>query len=120
MYELTISSEFASAHYLRGYNGPCQELHGHTWRLEVTVCSKDLNELGLVVDFKDLKSRLQDIVKTLDHGCLNNLPAFQQTNPTTENLAKHIYQEFSAQAQAYQVKQVRVWESASSSVTYYE
>ena len=120
MYELTISGEFAAAHYLKGYQGPCQVLHGHTWKLEVTIHSAVLNELGLVVDFKELKSRLQEILKPLDHGCLNDLPAFQNTNPTTENLAKYIYQEFRRQSLPVQVKQVRVWESDSSSVIYYE
>lgn len=120
MYELTIRGEFASAHYLRGYQGPCQQLHGHTWKLEVTVCSNVLNELGLVVDFKELKSLLQEILKPLDHGCLNELPVFQNANPTTEKLAQYIFQEFSRQASGVTVKQVRLWESDSSSVIYYE
>jgi 6-pyruvoyltetrahydropterin/6-carboxytetrahydropterin synthase len=118
MYELTISGELAAAHFLRGYQGPCQELHGHTWKLEVTVQSGELNALGLVVDFKELKSRLQEILKPLDHGCLNDRPAFQTNNPTTENLAKYVYEEFSRQVEGVRVKNVRVWESDSSSVSY--
>lgn len=120
MYELTIKGEFASAHYLRGYQGPCQRMHGHTWRLEVTVSSQSVNELGMVVDFKELKSRLATIVATLDHGCLNDLPNFQNINPTSENLARYVYQEFSRQLTGVRVKQVRLWESDTSSVTYYE
>jgi len=118
MYELTIRGDFAAAHFLRGYQGPCQKLHGHTWKLDVTVQAEELNALGLVVDFKELKSRLQNILKPLDHVCLNDLPAFQSNNPSSENLAKYVYEEFSRQVTGIRVKSVRVWESDSASVSY--
>ena len=120
MYELTIGGDFAAAHFLRGYDGSCKELHGHTWKLEVTIESGTLNDVGLVMDFKDLRQKLNTFLKQLDHGCLNDLPVFQQQNPTTENLARLIYQEFSRDCFPFKIKNVRVWESEKASVTYYE
>ena len=120
MYELTIAGHFAAAHYLQGYDGPCKELHGHTWRLQITVQSAELNALGMVVDFKDLKARLEVLLQELDHGLLNDRPAFQEQNPTTENLARYVYQRFAELCAPMRVKEVRVWESDSSSVRYYE
>ena len=120
MYELTITDSFSSAHFLRNYQGPCEKLHGHTWKLEITVRSTELNDLGLVIDFQDLKAKLKEFLQHLDHVCLNDLSAFGTNNPSTENLAKYIYQEFSKQCHPLELKSVRVWESENASVTYYE
>lgn len=120
MYELTIGGDFAAAHFLTGYDGSCKELHGHTWKLEVTIQAETLNDIGLVIDFQDLKKRLNAFLKQLDHGCLNHLPAFQKENPTTENLARFIYQGFACDCAPFRIKHVRIWESEKASVTYYE
>ena len=120
MYELTIAGHFAAAHYLKGYDGSCSRMHGHTWKLEATVRSDQLNNIGLVLDFKDLKKKLNGLLKHLDHVCLNENSAFKEQNPTTENLAKHIYDEFAKSCDPVKVKQVRVWESDNASVIYYE
>ena len=120
MYELTITGDIAAAHFLRGYDGPCKDLHEHTWKMEVTVASEKLNSIGLVVDFRDMKCKLKEFLKHLDHVCLNDLPFFKDNNPSTENLAKYIYREFGKQCGSFQLKRVRVWESDSSSITYYE
>ncbi len=120
MFELTISGHIAAAHYLRGYDGPCKDLHGHTWKMEVTVASDQLNGIGLVVDFQEMKRRLHQFLGRLDHVCLNDLPYFEKVNPSTENLAKYIYREFAGQCRPLRLKQVRVWESDSASITYYE
>ncbi len=120
MYELSIAGHFSSAHFLRAYPGSCKNLHGHTWRVEVTITSAKLNEIGLVFDFREFKMKLQDYLATLDHTCLNDLPAFTKENPTTENLAKHIYREFGKLCQPFLVKKVQVWESDNASITYYE
>ena len=118
MYELTITDHFSSAHYLREYDGPCENLHGHTWKLEISLVSDTLNELGLVIDFRIIKERLKAFLKDLDHVCLNDLEAFKDRNPSTENLAQFIYDEFSKKCEGFRLTKVRVWESETSSVTF--
>lgn len=121
MYELMVTADFASAHFLRGYNGPCEKLHGHTWKIQVTIVSDKVNQLGLVVDFRDIKNKLKEFLSHLDHVCLNeDIPFFREHNPSTENLARYIYKEFSKECQPFAVKRVSVWESENSGVTYYE
>jgi len=120
MFELAIAGDFASAHFLRNYEGPCKNLHGHTWKVEATIQSEDLNEIGLVVDFRDMKQRLKEVLMPIDHVCLNDLPYFKELNPSTENLAQYIYREFAKDCRPFILKHVRVWESETSSVTYSE
>ncbi len=120
MFELAITGDFASAHFLRNYEGPCKNLHGHSWKVEVTIQSDKLNDIGLVVDFRDMKQRLKEVLMPIDHVCLNDLPYFKEVNPSTENLAQYIYREFAKVTHSYILKRVRVWESETSSVTYFE
>ncbi len=120
MFEITVKDHIASAHQLHGYVGPCQHLHGHTWHIEVSLAGNELNAIGLVIDFKDVKKKLKEILMPLDHVCLNDLPAFKGINPSTENLARHIYREFAKVCHPLLLKQVRVWESETASVIYYE
>jgi 6-pyruvoyltetrahydropterin/6-carboxytetrahydropterin synthase len=125
MFELSVTGDIASAHFLPGYEGPCKDLHGHTWKIEVTVRSSSLDKIGMVVDFKEIKKALKDFLEHLDHVCLNDLEHFKRNNPTTENIAKYIYENFGKDVGAIresplQIVKVRVWESDSSSVTYYE
>ena len=119
MFELSVKGDFASSHILNGYDGKCKNLHGHTWKVEVTVAGDKLDPVGLLVDFKLLKKQLKDFLENLDHVHLNDLPAFQHMNPTTENLARHIYEGFSRMCAPVQLKKVVVWESESAWVTYY-
>ena len=120
MFELSVTTDIASAHFLRGYQGPCKNLHGHTWKVEVTVASSKLDTIGFIIDFRDIKKNLKEFLAHLDHVSLNDLPYFKDVNPTTENIAKYIYQEFVKKCRPLKLKQVRVWESESSSVTYFE
>ena len=120
MFELSINGDIASAHFLREYDGPCKNLHGHTWKIEITIHSDKLNSIGLVVDFKDMKQRLKEVLMPIDHVCLNDLTYFQKVNPSTENLAVYIYREFKKVCSPYHLKHVRVWESETSSITYSE
>jgi len=120
MYELSIAGHFSSAHFLKDYPGSCRNLHGHTWKVEVTITSAKLNELGLVFDFREMKKKLQELLETMDHKCLNDLPAFTENNPSTETIARHVYQEFGKLCQPFFVKKVQVWESDNASITYYE
>ena len=120
MFELSIKDHIASAHYLRGYEGKCKNLHGHTWKIEVTIVSDQLDEIGMVADFAILKKQLKEFLMNIDHVCLNDLPYFKEVNPTTENIAKYIYTKFPETIAPLKVKSVQVWESDTASVTYYE
>ena len=120
MFELSVTGDIASAHFLPGYEGPCKNLHGHTWKIEVTAQSKALDKIGMVVDFKEIKMKLKGFLGHLDHVCLNDLTYFKKNNPTTENIAKYIYENFSKEIAPLRIAKVRVWESESSSITYYE
>ncbi len=131
MFELKVKGDIASAHQLRGYEGRCKDLHGHTWKIEVTLLSDKLDAIGMVADFKDMKKMLKEVLDPIDHVFLNDLPYFKAVNPTTENIAKYVYEHFSkaclsASQQASQagapirVKQVEVWESELASSIYYE
>ena len=119
MYELSIRGDFASAHSLRGYEGKCKNLHGHTWRVELTIESDRLDKIGMVADFAVLKKQLKGFLEDLDHVHLNELPYFREANPTTENLAKYIFEEFPKRYPAVKLKKVTVWESDQAGVTYY-
>ena len=120
MFELAIKGDIASAHFLRGYEGKCKNLHGHTWNIEVTIASGQLDAIGMVADFAVLKKQLKEFLTAIDHVCLNDLPYFQEVNPTTENIAKYIYVRFTKVIDPLAIKTVQVWESETSSVMYYE
>jgi 6-pyruvoyltetrahydropterin/6-carboxytetrahydropterin synthase len=118
MYELAITGDFAASHMLAGYEGNCKNLHGHTWKVEAFLESSRLDSIGMVMDFKLAKKKLKDVLTRLDHVHLNDLAVFAHVNPTTENLAKYIFEEFSKECGPFKVKRVRVWESDSASITY--
>jgi len=118
MFELSIKGDIAAAHFLRGYEGKCKNLHGHTWKIEVTIISDQLDDIGMVADFTVLKKQLKEFLETIDHVCLNDLPYFKDVNPTTENITKYIYTHFGKVIDPLKIKTVRVWESDTSSVTY--
>jgi 6-pyruvoyltetrahydropterin/6-carboxytetrahydropterin synthase len=120
MFELSINGHIASAHFIKGYDGPCKDLHGHTWKVEATIASDKLDNIGLVADFKDMKKKLNHVLDKIDHVNLNTLPAFKDINPTTETIAQHIYREFAKECRPFPLKCVRVWESDTASITYYE
>jgi len=117
MFEIKVSGEFSAAHNLRQYLGECEELHGHNWRVEVIASGKNLNRSGMLVDFKQVKSRLNNVLERLDHKHLNRLTYFKKVNPTSENIAKYIYKNL--QKKVSSLKSVTVWESDSSSASYY-
>jgi len=120
VFEVKVRDHIASAHILHGYEGPCSRLHGHTWKVEVTITGEKLDKVGLLADFKVLKNKLKDVLMPLDHVNLNELAAFAGTNPSTENLARHIYAQFGRAIAPLVLKQVEVWESDTASVVYYE
>ena len=120
MFEVSVRDHIASAHQLHGYDGPCKDMHGHTWKVRMVISSPKTDDVGMVTDFKILKAKLKDVLSPLDHVVLNDLPVFKGINPSTENLARHIYRALSANCAPLRLKQVQVWESDTASVIYYE
>lgn len=119
MFELTIKSHFDAAHTLKGYPGECSNLHGHTWDIEVTVSGSELDEIGIVYDFKTLKADLAAVLEPFDHANLNDVPPFDTLNPTAENLAMVIYQSLErCVGIGIAVKEVAVWESPIAKIVY--
>jgi len=121
MFELTVREEFSAAHQLRGYEGACENLHGHNWKVEVAVRGSQLNEIGILIDFKELKKALKEILSELDHQNLNALPAFFQENPSSENIARYIFQRLSEKLtdKSVEVFRVTVCETDRSCATYF-
>ena len=121
MFELTVKAEFEAAHQINGYNGKCQRLHGHNWTVEAIVNGTELDELGMLIDFKVLKAELNAVLDELDHRYLNDLKMFNTKNPTAENLAKYIFDTL-AESKIFntntKLKAIRVYESPKSCVTY--
>ena len=122
MYDLMIETQFSSAHQLRGYKGKCEALHGHNWRVQVTVSSEKLDDLGMVIDFHDLKKMAAEIISSLDHSFLNDVFPFTEINPSSENIAKWIFDSFKKKLDKDQcnISSVTVWENETASATYYE
>ncbi len=120
MFELTVRSDFSSAHFLRDYDGQCKNLHGHTWKVAVTVAGRELDKIGVMADFVEMKKHLKAILGRLDHACLNDLDFFKVNNPTAENLARFIYNEYKPLIAPVRLVKVRVWESEKADVAYFE
>ncbi|NLB87967.1 MAG: 6-carboxytetrahydropterin synthase QueD [Syntrophomonadaceae bacterium] len=119
-FEVTVIKEFAAAHIINNYQGNCSRIHGHTWKIELTVVGDQLDELGMHIDFRYLKSVLEQITNKYDHTLLNDIEPFNEINPTAENLAREIYKQAKGILENYSVKQVKVWESPTAYVTYRE
>ncbi|MDD4909509.1 MAG: 6-carboxytetrahydropterin synthase QueD [Candidatus Omnitrophica bacterium] len=119
-FELRIEDSFSSAHNLKGYRGRCEDLHGHNWKVEIRVAADKLDNVGLAIDFRSLKKILKDTLDGLDHKYLNRIPYFRKHNPSSENIARYIYEELFARLRRKGVllKQARVWESENASAIY--
>jgi len=122
MYEVAVHTHFSSAHSLRGYQGKCEELHGHNWEVAVQVAAEKLDNLGMVMDFKVLKRGLKKIIQKLDHKYLNDLSPFDVLNPSSENIAHFIFQELkkTINDKRLRLTSVSVWESEGSVAIYSE
>lgn len=121
-YTLKIVTDFASAHSLRDYPGECRRLHGHNWKVEVEVTARELDSLGMGVDFKVVKLAARKATDELDHRYLNEIMPFDQINPTAENLAAHLYRRISEELNdaRVQVSAVTLWETERACVRYTE
>ena len=120
MYEITVHSHFSGAHRLRYLHGKCEELHGHNWKVEVSVMSNRLGKEGVVIDFGILKRKVEKVLKPLDHTYLNDLPYFSGIEPSSENIAKYIFDGLKRELKGHLgfLKKVTAWESETSSATY--
>lgn len=119
MYELVVNADFSAAHKLRGYQGECERLHGHNWRVQVALEAERLDELGMVMDFREVKRLLQEVLRKFDHAYLNELPRFKEQNPTTENMARVLCEELAPRLPAHvRVGRVTAWESEGCGATY--
>ena len=120
MYELVVEQHFEAAHFLRGYQGKCENLHGHRYSVVVRLKTAKLNQIGLAYDFTDIKRHLKDIMGRLDHVCLNDIPPFDKINPSAENIATEVYNELKAKLADEDVKiaAVEAWENPQQGAIY--
>ncbi len=121
MYKIKVLSHFSGAHRLRYLHGKCEELHGHNWKVEVSVASNRLNKEGVVIDFNMLKQKVEKVLEPLDHTYLNDLPHFSGREPSSENIAKYVFDRLRGELKGRQVvlKEVTAWESETSCATYF-
>ena len=121
-FEVCVKTHFSAAHFLRGYPGDCARLHGHNWIIEVSIRCETLNEIGVGIDFRDIKQAAGEALKDLDHSNLNDLPVFKDMNPTSENIAGFLYKELSEKLNSghAKVSRVTVCETPTSQASYWE
>jgi 6-pyruvoyltetrahydropterin/6-carboxytetrahydropterin synthase len=120
MYGITVEKYFDAAHYLRGYKGKCEAMHGHRYRVVVKISAEKLDDIGLAYDFSDLKRHLKVIIDRFDHTCLNDVPPFDKINPSSENIAATVYGELKEKLAGDPVKltSVETWETPYQGVVY--
>ncbi len=122
MYEVSVDETFAAAHNLRNYKGKCEDLHGHNYKVRVTLAGPELDATGLLYDFVHLKQVIQGVIRSLDHKYLNELKPFDVLNPSAENIARHIYEQTALQMRATAngaaISSITVWESDVTAATY--
>jgi len=125
MYEVTVERGFSSGHYLRNYKGKCENPHGHNYKVRITLRGQKLDHAGLLLDFKDLKQVMRPVIERIDHQMLNEIEPFTEINPSAENLARFFYDETNKQLDEMtggrvQVKDCTIYETDTTTATYYE
>jgi 6-pyruvoyltetrahydropterin/6-carboxytetrahydropterin synthase len=125
MYEVTVEAGFSSGHYLRNYRGKCENPHGHNYKVRVTLCGKELDAAGLLLDFKLLKQVMRPVIDRIDHQMLNELVPFTELNPSAENIARFFFDQTNEQlaemtSGRVRVKDCTIWETDTTTATYYE
>ena len=122
MYEVSVEHSFAAGHALRNYKGKCENVHGHNFRVQVIVEGERLDSTGLLVDFLDVKQLMLGVIARLDHQFLNEVPPFDELNPSAENIAEHFYTAISQRLGntpvPVRIREVRVWETDIQSASY--
>jgi 6-pyruvoyltetrahydropterin/6-carboxytetrahydropterin synthase len=125
MFEVSVEETFASGHYIRGYRGKCEKPHGHNYKVRITLEGETLDNIGLLLDFRELKAELNEVIDRLDHQMINEIEPFTTVNPSAENMAKYFYEELNASLAKsadgrVRVKLVKLWETDTTTATYYE
>jgi 6-pyruvoyltetrahydropterin/6-carboxytetrahydropterin synthase len=122
MFEVSIRAQFSAAHHLEGYRGACSTLHGHNWEVEVFVRGERLNDMGILVDFRQVKEAVQEVLGSFDHADLNRLEALGGLNPTSEHIARLLFAKLAEalNCPAYRVARVAVKETPGSMASYWE
>ena len=122
VFEICVETQFSAAHSLTGYQGNCAQVHGHNWIVEVFVKCLELNNIGIGIDFRDIRQAVKIIINDLDHSCLNEHPEFKYTNPSSENIARFLYRELGKAINSVNVKvsKVKVSETRSAGAYYWE
>ena len=125
MFEVTVEDTFAAGHYLRNYKGKCENPHGHNYKVRVTLQGRELDQAGLLLDFKDLKTVMKPTIDRLDHQMMNDIEPFKTLNPSAENLAKYFFDETNSRLKSatfgrVSVKVVTIWETDTTTATYFE
>ncbi len=125
MFEVSVEDDFAAGHYLRGYRGKCEKPHGHNYKVRITLEGEKLDNIGLLLDFRELKAAMNDVIDRLDHQMVNEIEPFTTVNPTAENMAKYFYDELNTSLGKttdgrVRVKLVKLWETDTTTATYYE
>ena len=120
MYELKILTQFSAAHQLRESGGKCEQMHGHNWKVEVRVRGEELDKHGLLIDFHDVKAATAEVLEGLDHKYLNEVPPFDHENPSSENIARHIFESLGPRLNNARasVSRVTAWESDTACASY--
>ena len=119
MFEVSVEQTFAAGHALRGYRGKCENVHGHNYRVQLTLLGSELDNIGLLVDFVEVKRLIHSVVDRLDHRFINDLDPFDKINPSAENIAKYFYDEITSQLPSpVRLGQVKIWETDITSATY--
>ncbi len=120
MYQLSVIRRFCAAHHLRNYEGKCANLHGHNYRVEITVAGHQLDEAGMLIDFSVLKAVCDEVLDRFDHAYLNDLPEFADRNVTAEHLAETIHRQVSERltAPGISVCEVKLYETDDSAIIY--
>ena len=124
MFEVSVEQTFAAGHALRGYKGKCENVHGHNYRVRVTIEGERLNSIGLLVDFVEMKRLMKEIIEYLDHRFINDLPPFDEVNPTAENMALWFHERVQEKLDSgaaevpVRVTEVTIWETDTNIATY--
>ncbi|PKM79819.1 MAG: 6-carboxytetrahydropterin synthase QueD [Firmicutes bacterium HGW-Firmicutes-14] len=125
MYEISAYGHFDAAHFLRGYRGKCANIHGHRWKVEIILQGSELNELGIMIDFMDVKRLLKEVTGRFDHKLINEVLPFDRVNPTAENMAKEIFGLMEEALKDFlgtgvTISRVTVWESEAAAAAYFK
>ena len=121
MFEVSVERTFAAGHALRNYHGKCENVHGHNYRVQITVQGEQLDPNGLLVDFLELKRLTDKVIEYFDHRFINDLSPFDVLNPSAENIAKYFYDRVStglSKEIPTRISQVKIWETDTSSAVY--